>query len=31
MSWSDSLDNQAAIYKQAKNNIKENAEVIKGN
>ena len=27
VNW-NSLDNQAAIYKQAKNNIKENAEVI---
>ena len=27
VNWT-SLDNQAAIYKQAKNNIKENAEVI---
>ena len=27
VNW-NSLDNQAAIYKQAKNNIKENTEVI---
>lgn len=27
VNW-NSLDNQAAIYKQAKNNIKENAEII---